>query len=129
MYAVIALQGFQYRVEPDEHIQVPLVKAEVGQTLTVEEVYLVSDGERVEVGRPVVPGALVEAEVVAHLRGPKIIVGKYKRRRDYRRRKGHRSDLTELRIRRIQMPGHGAKSQAEAQQEAPAMEGETSHGA
>ncbi|MBD3335164.1 MAG: 50S ribosomal protein L21 [Candidatus Eisenbacteria bacterium] len=116
MYAVVAFQGFQYRVQPEDRIQVPSYPAEVGEGVTLDRVMLISDGDQVTVGRPTIPGAAVDAEVVSHLRGPKIIVGKFKRRKDYRRRKGYRSDLTELRIRGIQSgsqaPGRGEEAAA-----------------
>ncbi|MBU1700544.1 MAG: 50S ribosomal protein L21 [Candidatus Eisenbacteria bacterium] len=98
MYAVVAFQGFQYRVSPDDRIQVPCYKAEVGDSVTLSDVLLVGGGDEVLIGRPTVAGAHVAAEVVSHLRGKKIIVAKYKKRKAYRRRNGYRSDLTELRI-------------------------------
>jgi large subunit ribosomal protein L21 len=103
MYAVVSIQGFQYRVSPDDKIEVPSLPLEVGEQVKIDRVMLVSDGEKVYVGSPTVPGAQVQAEVVSHLRGPKIVVGKYKRRKDYRRKKGHRADLTELLIRKIEL--------------------------
>lgn len=103
MYAVVSVQGFQYRVSPDDRIEVPSLQAEVGDHVSLDQVMLVSDEGKVWVGRPTVPGAQVQAEVVSHLRGPKVIVGKYKKRKDYRRRNGHRADLTELLIRKIEV--------------------------
>jgi len=101
MYAVVKLQGHQYRVEPEALIQVPRLAAEVGAEIPIESVLLLQDGE-VSVGQPFARGARVTAEVVRHLRGPKVVGVKYKKRKDYRRRWGQRSDLTELRIRTIQ---------------------------
>jgi len=98
MYAVVKVQGFQYRVSEGDRVQVPRGPWEVGQSLELDGVLLISGEDGVEVGAPTVPGARVTANVVRHLRGPKVLVGKYKRRKDYRRLKGYRDDLTELEI-------------------------------
>ena len=101
MYAVVMLQGHQFRVEPDGLIQVPRLEAQVGTELPIDNVLLVEGDGSVQVGKPTVGGARVVAEVVRHLRGPKVQGLKYKKRKDYRRRWGQRSDLTELKIRSI----------------------------
>ncbi len=98
MFAVIKLAGFQYRVEKDQVLRVPRLDAEEGASLTLDDVLLVQDGSTVKVGTPRVDGATVAAEVVAHGRSPKLVAGKFKRRRKYRRRWGHRQDYTEIRI-------------------------------
>ncbi len=98
MFAVIKVAGFQYRVEKDQVLRVPLLEAEEGATLTLDEVLLVQDGTSVKVGTPTVEGASVSAQVVEHARTPKLVAGKFKRRRKYRRRWGHRQDYTEIRI-------------------------------
>jgi large subunit ribosomal protein L21 len=102
VFAIVQCKGFQYRVEPEARVRIPLTEAEPGSTLVLDEVLMVRDGEAVKVGTPRVAGARVEAEVVRHGRGPKIIVGKFKRRKGYRRRNGHRQDYTEILIRSIQ---------------------------
>jgi len=102
MYAVVKVAGFQYRVEPDQVVRVPHLEASEGETVTLGEVLLVADGDDTTVGRPTVEGARVEAEVVTQGRTPKLVAGKFKRRRKYRRRWGHRQDYTDLRISRIQ---------------------------
>ena len=94
--------GFQYRVSPQETIRIPLSSAEPGSTLVLDRVLMVREGEDIRLGAPVLAGAKVEAEVLRHGRGPKILVGKYKRRKGYRRRNGHRQDFTEIRITSIQ---------------------------
>lgn len=101
MYAIVECKGFQYRVEPDQIVRIPLTEADPGSAMTFDRVLLIHDGEATRVGTPVVDGAEVKAEVVGHGRGKKIIVGKYKRRKDYRRRKGHRQDYTEVRVQSI----------------------------
>jgi large subunit ribosomal protein L21 len=98
MYAVIRVAGFQYRVERDQVLRVPLLQAEEGASLTLDDVLLVQDGSTVTVGRPFVEGASVSAQVVGHGRTPKLVAGKFKRRKKYRRRWGHRQGFTEIRI-------------------------------
>jgi large subunit ribosomal protein L21 len=102
MYAVIRVSGFQYRVEKGQVLRVPLLQAEEGDSLTLEQVLLVGDGKELKVGRPVVEGATVSAEVLGHGRSPKLVAGKFKRRRKYRRRWGHRQAYTEIKISDIQ---------------------------
>ena len=101
MFAIVQCKGFQYRVAPDETVRIPLTDQEPGSTLVMDRVLLVGDGESVKVGAPVLDGARVEAEVLRHGRGKKVIVGRYKKRKGYRLRKGHRQDFTEIRIRSI----------------------------
>jgi large subunit ribosomal protein L21 len=101
MYAVIDVGGSQVRVSPDEHVKVPLMEAEVGSEVTFDRVLAVrSDGD-FKVGTPVVEGAKVVASVVAHGREKKVVGGKYKRRKFYRRRWGHRQHYTEVKISKI----------------------------
>ena len=103
MYAIIRTGGKQFRAEPGKTIRIPALAAEVGQTVTFDEVLLAeSDGE-VRVGRPTLEGAAVEGEVVSHGKGEKIIVFKWKRRKNYRRKKGHRQKYTEVRIGQIRL--------------------------
>jgi len=75
---------------------------EPGARLTFDQVLLVADGDSIAVGQPYVQGASLTAEVVEHFRGPKIHIFKYKRRQDYRKRRGYRDDLTRLRVTGIQ---------------------------
>ena len=102
MYAIVNINGVQTRVEPDAVIQVPRLTGEPGAHLTFDQVLLVADGDSLAVGQPYVKGASLTAEVVEHLRVPKIRIFKYKRRNDYRKRRGHRDDLTRLRVTGIQ---------------------------
>ncbi|MCK4412570.1 MAG: 50S ribosomal protein L21 [Candidatus Eisenbacteria sp.] len=104
MYAIVSMQGFQYRVAEGETLRVPVLEAQAGEEITVSDVHLISDGDEVLVGRPTIPDARVTAEVLGHGRGPKLHAAKYKRRKDYRRRWGHRTNYTELRIRGIARP-------------------------
>jgi large subunit ribosomal protein L21 len=100
MFAVIRTGGKQYRVAEGDVIKVErLADAEPGATIALSEVLMVGgEGADATVGAPLVAGASVAAEVIAQDRGPKIIVFKKKRRQNYRRKNGHRQDLTVLRI-------------------------------
>ena len=83
MYAVIKSGGKQHRVNVDELLKVELLKAEKGETIKIEDVLMVVDGDDYKIGQPVVEGASVEAEVVEHGRGKKIRIVKHKRRKHY----------------------------------------------
>ncbi len=102
MYAIVNINGVQTRVEPDTVIQVPRLAGEPGAQLTFDRVLLVADGDSIAVGQPYVAGASLTAEVVDHVRGPKLRIFKYKRRDDFRKRRGHRDEITRLRVTGIQ---------------------------
>ena len=101
MYAVVETGGKQYKVEPGKTVEVERLPAEVGATVELERVLLVGDGDAVQLGRPTVAGARVVAEVVAQHKGEKIIVFRYKRKVRYRRKTGHRQQLTRLLVKEI----------------------------
>ncbi len=94
MFAVIKTGGKQYKVAPNDVIIVEKLPGQAGDTVTLDQVLMVGE----KVGAPLVAGASVTATLVDHTRGEKIIVFKKKRRQNYRRKKGHRQDLTVLRI-------------------------------
>jgi|SRR4249920_198928 len=98
MYAIVSINGVQTRVEPNEVVEVPRLQGEPGSQVTFDNVLLVGDGDRISVGRPFVKGAQLTVELVEHFRGPKLRVFKFKRRREYRRRHGHRDERTRLRV-------------------------------
>ena len=99
MYAVFQTGGKQFRAEPGFRLRVPSIQAEPGDKLTFDHVLIAgAEGDTVVVGTPVVEGASVTAEVIRHSRTPKIIVFKRKRRKNYRRKQGHRQGFTEIRI-------------------------------
>lgn len=98
MYAIVRINGVQTRVAPDAVIEVPRLAGDPGKSITFDQILLVADGDRISVGQPFVSGASLTAEVVEHFRGPKLRVFKFKRRRDYRRRRGHRDERTRLRV-------------------------------
>ena len=102
MYAIVNINGVQTRVEPETEIAVARLTGEPGARLTFDQVLLLADGDSIAVGQPYVQGASLTAEVVEHFRGPKIHIFKYKRRNDYRKRRGYRDDLTRLRVTGIQ---------------------------
>jgi len=101
-YAVIQTGGKQYLVHQDDVFQVELLRAEAGSEIELKPVLAVSDGTTLTVGRPSVENASVKAVVVKHIRGPKVISFKMKRRKGYHRKKGHRQELTVLKIKEIQ---------------------------
>ncbi|SJM73098.1 MULTISPECIES: 50S ribosomal protein L21 [Psychrobacter] len=101
MYAVIKSGGKQHRVSVDELLKVELLKAEKGETIKIEDVLMVVDGDDYKIGQPVVEGASVEAEVVEHGRGKKIRIVKHKRRKHYHKEQGHRQWYTLLKIKAI----------------------------
>ncbi len=103
MYAIVSINGIQTRVSPDAVVDVPRLSGDPGASLTFDQVLLVADGDRIAVGRPFVQGASLVAEVVEHFRGPKLRIFKFKRRRDYRRRRGHRDEVTRLRVTSIKV--------------------------
>jgi large subunit ribosomal protein L21 len=90
MYAVIQTGGKQYRVQPGDKVIIEKLAGDVGDALEFGEVLLVSDENSVAVGQPLIEGAKVTAEIVEHSRGDKLVVYKFKRRKNYRRRNGHR---------------------------------------
>src|SRR5262245_10913095 len=98
MYAVIKAKGKQYRVEPGKQVRVDHIDGEAGARLEFKDVLLVADGENVKVGTPNVAGAMVSAEIVGQVKGPKLVVFKFRRRKAYRRRTGHRQQYTTLKI-------------------------------
>lgn len=108
MYAVIETGGKQYRVEVGTELEVELLDVEPGQSITLERVLLVADGSEAAVGTPVVEGAAVEAEVVGRMRGDKVIAFKYQPKARRRVKKGHRQELTVLRIADIRLGGKSA---------------------
>ena len=100
MYAIVDFKGFQYRMAKDDVVRVPTLDAEPGDKVVIDRVLFVGGGD-VKVGTPVVEGVKVEAEVVGHGRGPKVLVGKFIKRRDYHRKNGHRQNYTDIKITNI----------------------------
>jgi large subunit ribosomal protein L21 len=113
MYAVIETGGKQYRVEVGTELEVELLDAEPGKKITIERVLLVADGDDSTIGRPLVADAEVSAEVLTQTRGPKLISFKYRPKARSRVKKGHRQELTVLRIADITLGGKSAAKAAE----------------
>lgn len=101
MFAVIKTGGKQYKVQKDDKLLVEKLEGEDGSTIILDQVLMVVDGKTSKVGEPLVEGATVEATLIRQTRGPKIIIFKKKRRQNYRRKKGHRQDLTMIQITNI----------------------------
>ena len=99
--AIVRTGGKQYRVEPGSVLRVEKLEAEVGGNIQLAEVLLLGRGKDAKIGTPLVAGAAVNVKVCAHGRGPKLIVYKFKRRKNYRRKNGHRQAYTELRVEEI----------------------------
>jgi large subunit ribosomal protein L21 len=112
MYAVIETGGKQYRVEVGTELEVELLDVEPGKTVTIDRVLLVADGDESTIGRPLVADASVSAEVVTQTRGPKLISFKYRPKARSRVKKGHRQELTVLRIADITFGGKSAAKTA-----------------
>lgn len=98
MYAVVATGGKQYRVEAGQTVRIEKIPGEVGSSVAFDQVLLYSDGENISVGRPILENAKVNARIVEQDRGNKIIVFKFKRRKGYRKKQGHRQDYTAVKI-------------------------------
>src|SRR3954452_9630450 len=113
MYAVIETGGKQYRVEVGTELEVELLDVEPGDAVTLDRVLLVADGDEAAVGRPVVTDAAVQAEVLRRDRGEKVIAFKYRPKARRRVKKGHRQELTVLRISDIVLDGHSAAADVE----------------
>jgi len=122
MYAVIESGGKQHRVELGSEIQVDRLDVQPGDSITLERVLLVADGDDAAIGQPVVDGAVVSAQVVAQARGRKIIVFKYKPKARTRVKNGFRAELTTLRITDIAFGGKSAAKDAEKAQKAEAKQ-------
>ncbi len=101
MYAVIETGGKQYKVSEGDVIFVEKVGTEEGEAVTFDKVLIIGDGEKVTVGTPVVEGAAVEAKVLKNGKAKKIYVFKMKRKKNYRRKKGHRQPFTKIEITKI----------------------------
>ena len=116
MYAIVEMAGQQFKVAKDQKVYVHRLQVEEGKKVTFDNVLLLADGSNVTVGAPAIDGAAVEAKVVKHLRGDKVIVFHKKRRKGYRKKNGHRQSLTEIVIESI--ISKGAKK-AEAKKAEP----------
>jgi large subunit ribosomal protein L21 len=117
MYAVIRTGGKQYRVAPEDVLEIERISGEAGDTVEFGDVLMLG-GDKVEVGAPLVSGATVAAELVEHLRGEKVIIFKKRRRQNYRRKQGHRQELSRVRITEILTGGAKPAKKAAAKADA-----------
>ncbi|RMH54681.1 MAG: 50S ribosomal protein L21 [Candidatus Hydrogenedentota bacterium] len=101
-YAIVDCDGRQYRVEEGDILLVNRLDAEPGETVVLDRVLAAEASGEVKIGSPCLEGVTVKARVISHERGKKILVFKFKRRKDYRRKRGHRQDLTRIRIESIE---------------------------
>jgi large subunit ribosomal protein L21 len=97
-YAIIEDGGKQYKAVIGESIEVDRYPVEVGEVIDMDRVLLISDGEKVKVGTPFIDGAKIEATVISHVKGPKVIVFRYKAKERIRSKTGHRQKYTLVRI-------------------------------
>ena len=114
MYAIIESCGKQYKVAEGDVVFFEKLDAEEGKKGTFDKVILVSNDKKVEVGAPYVKGIKVEGKVVSHGKGKKILVYKYKAKKNYRRTQGHRQPYTKVEITKIKMPAEKAEAKETA---------------
>jgi large subunit ribosomal protein L21 len=113
MYAVIKTGGKQYRVEPSDKLRVDKLAGEPGAMVDIKDVLMVGEGDKTQVGAPMLDGASVKLEVLEQTRNDKIVVFKKKRRQNYRRTHGHKQQMTVVRVAEI-ADADGNKATAEA---------------
>ena len=118
MYAIVEIAGQQFKVAKDQKVYVHRLQGDEGSSVSFNKIYLLDDGTQVTLGAPAITGASVEAKVVKHLKGDKVVVFKKKRRKGYRVKNGHRQSLTEILIQSISAKG-GAKKAAPKKEATP----------
>ena len=101
MYAVVQTGGKQYRVSQGDTLQIELLEADKAKEVTFDQVLLIADGDKLQIGTPLLKGARVTAEVVEHKRGPKLIAFKMRRTEGYHRKVGHRQEITVVKVKAI----------------------------
>lgn len=121
MYAIIEVADKQYKVSKNDRLYVPRLAAEVDSTITIDSVLLVSGDGDIQVGTPVVEGAQVQAKVLGHVKGDKILVFRKIRRKRFKVKKGHRQQFTQIQISDLTLGG-AKKTSRKKTEEAPAVE-------
>jgi large subunit ribosomal protein L21 len=101
MYAIVEIAGQQFKVQKDQKLYVHRLSAEVGAKLDFDKVLLADNDGKITLGAPAIEGAVVTAEVLAHVKGDKVIVFRKKRRKGYRKKNGHRQSFTSIEIKSI----------------------------
>jgi large subunit ribosomal protein L21 len=128
MYAIVDIAGQQFKVEKDQKLYVHRLEGEEGKKVSFDKVLLIDNGSKVAVGNPVVKGASIDAKIIAHVKGDKVLVFKKKRRKGYQKLNGHRQYLTQIVIEGISEKGSAkpkaaaATKPAEKQEAAPVKE-------
>jgi large subunit ribosomal protein L21 len=98
MYAIVEIAGLQYRVEKDQQLLVNRLPVAEGETISLDRILLLANNDTIEIGAPVINGSIIEAKVLKHLKGDKVIVFKKKRRKGYKKKNGHRQYLSKIEI-------------------------------
>ena len=101
MYAIFRACGRQYEARPGHTVKLEKIPGEVGESVVLDEVLFFSDGDQVRIGQPLVEGIAVQGKIVEHGRLSKIVIFKHKRRKDYRKKQGHRQSFTAIRVEAI----------------------------
>src|SRR6056300_129838 len=125
MYAIVEIAGQQFKVAKDQKVFVHRLDAEEGSKLNFDNVLLLDDDKKVTIGAPAINGASVEAKVLKHLKGDKVIVFKKKRRKGYRKKNGHRQALSEIQIESIATSGAKKSAKKEVAPKAEVKEAAT----
>ena len=120
MYAIVEMAGQQFKVAKDQKVYVHRLQTEEGKKVTFDNVLLLDDGKNITIGAPAIDGAAVEAKVIKHLKGDKVIVFKKKRRKGYAVKNGHRQSLTEIVIESIVTKGAKKPAPAKAKEKSVA---------
>lgn len=103
MYAIVNTGGKQYRIQEGQILRIEKIAGDVGSEVSFDKILMLSDGENVTIGRPVLENVLVRAQIVEQDKAKKILVFKYKKRKRYRRKQGHRQPFTAVKINKIEM--------------------------
>ena len=119
MYAIVEIAGQQFKVVQDQKLFVYRLADKEGAKVSFDKVYLLDDGKKVTLGAPAITGASVEAKVIGHLKGDKVIVFKKKRRKGYRVKNGHRQALSELIVENIVVSKSKSASKSTVEKVAP----------
>ncbi|MDA1028559.1 MAG: 50S ribosomal protein L21 [Bacteroidetes bacterium] len=114
MYAIVEIAGKQYKVSQDDTLYVATQEAVAGTKVTFDRVLLIADGENITVGSPAVEGASVQAVIVDHVKGDKVLVFKKKRRKRYKVKNGHRQPYTKIKIEAVSATGAKEKASKKA---------------
>ena len=118
MYAIVEIAGQQFKVTKDQYLYVHRLEDKEGAKVSFDNVLLIDNGGKVNVGAPAIKGASVTAKVIEHLKGDKVLVFKKKRRKGYKKKNGHRQYLTKILVEKIDEKGAAAKATSEAKAEA-----------